>query len=102
MIFNESILLARDLQVLERESALRGDRAGAVVEVDLDEEGWPGLAPQREGPVGRVPVPAMHHRIIARVSGSKLTSFELREAEKISSPKTVSVPIIQQTPVEWL
>ena len=59
-----SLPLARDLQVLKRESSLRGDGAGAVVEVDLDEEGRPGLAPQGEGLVGRVPVPALHHRLL--------------------------------------
>ena len=50
-----------------RESALRGDRAGAVVEVDLDEEGRAGLAPQGERPVGRVPVPAMRQTLLRKV-----------------------------------
>ena len=38
--------LARDLQELERETALRRNCAGAVVKVHLDQEGRPGLAPQ--------------------------------------------------------
>ena len=53
------------MQVLEGESSLGGDRAGAVVEVDLDEEGRAGLAPQGERPVGRVPVPACSESQIA-------------------------------------
>ena len=69
MILNENVdrctyYSTRDLQVLERESALRGDGAGAVVEVDLDEEGRARLAPQGEGPVSRVPVPAKCHRLL--------------------------------------